>query len=275
MAESFLNIENDTVYVRHSDISGGRPTILFVHGLGDSALVYKDAFLHPLMDNFNLIAPDLIGYGRSSAAHSGDYSFDNFVNILWKVVEHFGIEELVVVGHSLGGDITVLFCRSDKKRVIKKYINVEGNLTELDLFLSGRVVKAAEENDFDEWFENKFMDQIVFEGWAKDPGPNRLYYASLRFCRPEAFLANARELVERNTNLTGQKYISEIGKMYCDLNLPKVYCYGTESLPGEVINYLDENNLASKIFNGAGHMIMTQQPHEFYSFLHGFVTDTL
>ncbi len=271
MSESYLNIGGDSVFVHHTTIRPARPTILLVHGLGDSGLAYKEAFGYRLADNYNLLVPDLIGYGRSSTSISGDYGFKRQTAMLWKVVEHFHTKELVVVGHSMGGDITTLLCASDTKNIVKKYVNVEGDITEHDLFISGRVVKAAETGDFETWFAEDFLEATVFEKWGQKLKSTRRYYASLQFCRPEAFLANCRELVARNTALTG-KIKSEIGKIYCSLKIPKVFCYGTRSLPSRVVDFLKENNISCRVFQDTAHLIMIERPDEFYSFLEEFLS---
>jgi len=270
VSESYLCIGGDYVFVRHSEIRPGLPTVLFVHGLGDSGLAFREAFDDRRFDRVNVIVPDLIGYGRSSASRTGDYSFSFQTEMLWKVIDAFRAGDLTVVGHSMGGDITTLLCASDEKGLIKKYVNVEGDVTELDLFLSGRVVKAADEGDFEEWFDEEFLNTLVYERWGKKLRSVRRYYASLQFCRPEAFLANSRELVRRNTTSSG-RFKSEMGMMYYSLAIPKVFCYGTRSLPKGVIEFLKENNLPSRVFEDAAHMLMIERPDEFYAFLYDFI----
>jgi len=82
-----------------------------------------------------------------------------------------------------------------------------------------------------------------------------------------------RELVARNTALNG-KIKSEIGRAYCSLNIPKVFCYGTRSLPSGVVDFLKENNLSCRVFQDTAHLIMTERPDEFYSFLEEFISGT-
>jgi len=270
--ESYLRIDGECVYVRHNTIRPGRLTILLVHGLGDSGLAFKEVFDCKWADDVNLLVPDLIGYGRSSASITGSYGFEFHTRILWKIIEHFRVDELVAVGHSMGGDVTTLLCASNKRDIIKKYVNVEGDITEHDLFISGRVVEAAKHGNFEKWFSEEFLDNIVYERWGKKLKSTRRYYASLQFCRPQAFLANSRELVSRNTALSG-KIKSEIGKIYCSLTIPKVFCYGTRSLPSGVVEFLKENNLASRVFEDTPHLIMIERTDEFYSFLYDFTRD--
>lgn len=270
MHETYLKLNDDWVYIRHNQVKGDRKTVLLVHGLGDCSMAFREAFSSPLSRRLNILAPDLIGYGRSSASATGEYGFQFQIETLWKIIERFGVDEVAIVGHSMGGDIATLMCDSDRRGILRAYVNVEGDITEHDLFISGRVVKAAEQGGFDKWFEEDFLDKVVFEKWGKQLKSSRRYYASLQFCRPEAFLANAREIVTRNTALTG-KMRSEIGKTYCSLALPKVFCYGDRSLPAAVVEFLKENGLAVRVFRDCVHHIMIEQPDEFYTFLGEFL----
>jgi pimeloyl-ACP methyl ester carboxylesterase len=70
MKEDYIELEDGWFSVRHSGLHQGLPTLLFIHGLGESGLCFNEAFDFPEMKAFNLIVPDMLGYGRSSA--SGD-----------------------------------------------------------------------------------------------------------------------------------------------------------------------------------------------------------
>ena len=79
-------------------------------------------------------------------------------------------------------------------------------------FISQEAVKAAEEGDFTHWFNDEFMTAQVLGNWGQKYPSCKRYHSSLRDCRPEAFLASARELFNNNTVLPG-KYKSETGRI--------------------------------------------------------------
>ena len=272
MRESYFKIDNEYMFISHNKIISDRTTLLFVHGLGDSGLTFEPMFTDNRFRDFNIVVPDLVGYGRSSQSlRTGGYSFSAHLDRLWRLIKSKGLYKLILVGHSMGGDITTLLCQSDNMSLVKKYVNIEGDVTQHDLFVSSKVAEAHARGNFNSWFSDVFLNDEVYEQYGtKQSG--RDYYASVRFCRKAALIENAKELVKRNTALPG-KYKSEIGKIYCDLDVPKVYCYGTESLSKESLNFLKENNQVAKEFPGTGHSPMTDKLDEFYDFLYEYITE--
>ena len=272
MNEAYLRIDDKLMYCRHNGIDPKRTSLLFVHGLGDSGLSFEDPFKYKKFNKFNIIVPDLIGYGRSSGAQrKKDYGYKAQVSYLQKLIEELDIKELIVVGHSMGGDLTTLMCVADKKGIIKKYISIEGDVTQYDLTISRASVKALDKDKFDSWYENDFKQKLVWEKLGRLRS-GRLYYASLALTRKEAFLENAKELVKRNTSLDG-KFKSEIGKKFLTIKIPKVFCYGTKSLARSSLRFLQENDVPLRAFEGAGHCPMTDCPDEFYEFAYEFILE--
>jgi pimeloyl-ACP methyl ester carboxylesterase len=257
-------------YIKHNKILPGKMTLLFLHGLGESGQCFQEVFEERRFDNCNIIVPDLIGYGKSSESANGNYSFKAHIEKLWKIIADLKVHDLIVIGHSMGGDIGTLLCASDKKDKIVKFVNIEGGITQNDLFISQEAVKAAEAANFTRWFHDELMTSKVLGDWGQKYPSCRRYYSSLHDCRPEAFLVNARELCERNTSLPG-KYKSETGRIYCSLSIPKVFCYGAESGSSGTIDFLEENELECQVFNEAFHWPMIDKSEEFYSFLYEFI----
>ncbi len=271
MFETIFKEGSEFNYIRHNEIIPDRTSLLFLHGLGESGQCFLEVFEDRRFDNCNIIVPDLIGYGKSSESVNGDYGFETYIGKLWKIIDYFKIPDLIVIGHSMGADIATFLCASDKDNKIVKFINIEGNITQYDLIISQEAVNAAEAGNFTHWFHDEFMTAKVLEDWGQKYPSCQRYYSSLRDCNPEAFLANARELCQRNTALPG-KYRSETGRIYCLLSMPKVFCYGTESISSGTVDFLKENELEYKAFDGAFHWLMIDKAREFYSFLFELVS---
>jgi pimeloyl-ACP methyl ester carboxylesterase len=270
LMDSFLSIFKNQIFVRKNRLHQGRKTLFFIHGLGESGLCFKEVFEYDKFDAFNIVIPDMTGYGKSSSSNSKDYSFKAQMRTLWEIMRRLGLSNITLIGHSLGGVMGTLTCSGDRNALIEKFVNIEGNLTQHELFISGQAVQAEERGEFHSWFSEIFLNSLVYKEWGRKHDSCKRYFASLNFCDKDAFLENARELCNLSRTVHGQ-YQNEIGNLYCSLSIPKMYCYGTESANPHTIQFLKENNLDYLVFENAFHWLMIDQKEEFYDFLYHFV----
>ena len=268
--ERILQIEDGWLFVRHTELQRSGSVLLFVHGLGESGLCFREAFESRDMEEYSLVVPDMMGYGRSSGNAGGDFSMESQIRRLWRLVDLLHLGSFYVVGHSLGGDIGTFMASSDTRHRIKGLVNIEGDLTPHDIFFSNRVVSAAEAGRFTEWFEKDFKEEIVLKGWGSQWPSCRRYYASLQFARPEAFLANAKEIYEKTQALPGRRECLT-GSTYAALKMPKVFCWGSESLARGTQEFLESASLHHRKFEPAFHWPMIDQAESFYAFLFEFI----
>jgi len=82
----------------------GRPMCLLIHGHGDGGYVWDEiaAVLAPL---YSVVVPDLRGHGESGWDRAGRYSVAEHVADVMHIIRTLGREPLVLLGHSLGGEI--------------------------------------------------------------------------------------------------------------------------------------------------------------------------
>jgi pimeloyl-ACP methyl ester carboxylesterase len=269
---TILNIEGDSVSVRHSSLCPGRrPTVLLLHGLGDSCLAFDEAFSSNEYLDFDLVAPDLPGHGCSLPVRDGLYTLEALASRLVALIEAMDLRRLTVVGHSLGGDIATVLASRDHSGRIDSIVNVEGTLTPADLFICNRAAEAAAGgfSAFETWFRERFCKETVFEGWARLGEAGRRYYASLRFCDHAAFLACAAELYSRNRE-ADTRGLSGIGALYATLQMQKRFIFGSRSLPATSVRLIAELGIESYVLP-AGHWVMIDAAPEFYRLLRRFV----
>jgi pimeloyl-ACP methyl ester carboxylesterase len=94
-----LSVQNVNVHL--VDEGSGPPT-LFLHGNPDSADLWKGV-IGQLRKNFRCLAPDLPGFGRSSAPPDFDYSLQNMATFVDALLAAIGIREpLNLATHDLG-----------------------------------------------------------------------------------------------------------------------------------------------------------------------------
>ncbi|MGW0791223.1 amino acid adenylation domain-containing protein [Streptomyces sp. NPDC002911] len=88
----------------HYRVRGSGPTALvLIHGLGCDAS-YWDRQIPSFEGRFTVIALDLAGHGRSGNDRR-KWTIEAFAQDVAAVVEHAGVRDVVLIGHSLGGPV--------------------------------------------------------------------------------------------------------------------------------------------------------------------------
>ena len=99
--EKEIQYENKKIFYR--SIGTGKPVML-VHGFGEDGNVWDIQVGH-LKNQYNLIVPDLPGSGRSEMI--SDMSMEGMAEVLHSIIHEENINTCTVIGHSMGGYITL------------------------------------------------------------------------------------------------------------------------------------------------------------------------
>lgn len=91
----------------HRDGPRDAPALLLVHGIAGNRSTW-DAVLPALARDHDVIALDLPGHGASDPP-IGDYSTGAYACILRDLLEVLEVDRATIVGHSLGGGVTMQF----------------------------------------------------------------------------------------------------------------------------------------------------------------------
>ena len=109
--------------------------VLLIHGWGGSGRNWS-ATIERLSDRFDMLVPDLLGFGRSVPVQRGRDIFDQ-VDALEMLLAHLQISRAHVVGHSAGGAVALVLA-ARRPELVERLA-----LTSVGLFRS-----AAERNIF-------------------------------------------------------------------------------------------------------------------------------
>jgi pimeloyl-ACP methyl ester carboxylesterase len=82
--------------------------MLLIHGFGNDAHIWDD-FAPTVAEHYQVLALDLRGHGDSAWDPEGRYDYQNHTADVEAVTAALGIDRMVVVGHSLGGRVSMLF----------------------------------------------------------------------------------------------------------------------------------------------------------------------
>lgn len=99
----------------HFEVHGQGPPVLLVHGYPLSGRLW-DGIIPTLAKDFRLIVPDLRGHGRSDASDAA--TMDDYAEDLRAVLTAADESRpVVLVGMSMGGYVSLAFCRRYRERV--------------------------------------------------------------------------------------------------------------------------------------------------------------
>ena len=118
------------VEIAYADEGGGDYTLLFIHGLGGYHQVWKKN-MDELRKNNRCIALDLPGCGKSA---KGDYPFTIEFNaeVVSEFITSLRLKNVVLIGHSLGGQIAVSAALKNIPEVKKLVLLAPSGLVVLD-----------------------------------------------------------------------------------------------------------------------------------------------
>ena len=100
------------------------PPLFLVHGGRDQKRSW-DRVAARLSQSYRVFAHDLRGHGESDWVSDGDYGVMDHVFDLASFADHIGAERFTLIGHSLGGNITLRYAGLFPDR-IEKLVALEG-----------------------------------------------------------------------------------------------------------------------------------------------------
>ena len=116
-AGNFLTVADGTV-IHYKDWGSGQP-VVFSHGWPLQGDAWEDQMFFLASQGYRVIAHDRRGHGLSSQPWGGN-DMDHYADDLAALIEHLGLKNAVLVGHSTGGgEVTRYLARHGSARVAK------------------------------------------------------------------------------------------------------------------------------------------------------------
>lgn len=92
--------------VGYADFGGDGPALVLVHGLAGAHINWM-AVAPKLAETYRVLAPDLVGFGRTPLA-GREATVETNLDVLTRFVEEVAGGPALVVGHSMGGLLTLM-----------------------------------------------------------------------------------------------------------------------------------------------------------------------
>ena len=260
---------------------GEGPAIVLIHGITSSSRTWYEV-LEGLAEHHTVIAPDLLGHGRS-AKPRGDYSLGAYASGIRDLLAVLDVPSATVVGHSLGGGIAMQFAYQFPERMERLVLVDSGGLGEevslalraatLPLaeyvmpFLFGAVPRGAGR------FVGGALGKIGVRGSAQlrgiAEGLESLGSADAR----AAFVHTARSVIDPH----GQR-VDARDRLYLAAEIPSLVIWGEcdSIIPVEHGRGAAElmPNSRFEVFAGAGHFPFNDDPERFVGLLGDFIATT-
>lgn len=102
----------------YHDVGGGKP-VLLLHGSGPgvSASANWRHAIPALAETARVLALDLVGFGLTERPVDVRYSLRTWADHVWDFLDALGVDQVSVVGNSLGGRIAMQMAEDDQSRL--------------------------------------------------------------------------------------------------------------------------------------------------------------
>ncbi|MEP7228453.1 MAG: alpha/beta hydrolase, partial [Gemmatimonadales bacterium] len=169
--------------------SGGLPVVL-VHSLAGNSTHWSRQLAH-LRRTRRAVALDVRGHGRSERPSNGDYTIAGMAGDVAAVADTLGLDQFVLVGHSMGGGVALAYAGAHPDRVAGLFL--------VDPIGDGKQIPPAEAKAYLAGFESNY-DSTSRGYWTTVAGPDsgirKRLLADLEATPQEAVVQVLRDLMQ-------------------------------------------------------------------------------
>ena len=260
---------------------GEGPPILLIHGITSSSRTWKRV-MPRLAEDHTVIAPDLLGHGRS-AKPPGDYSLGAYASGIRDLLVALEIPRSTVVGHSLGGGIAMQFAYQFPERVGRLVLVDSGGIgREVSPILRAAALPGAE------FVLPVMFSPILHDGVLKlrsllgriglhpnadIEGVSEGFASLTEADARRAFLDTVRSVID-----VGGQRVSAEDRLYLAGDVPSMVIWGENdrlipvSHAHKAREMLPDSRL--EIFPDAGHFPFNDHPDRFVNLMRDFIATT-
>jgi pimeloyl-ACP methyl ester carboxylesterase len=251
---------------RYWEAGNGQPTIL-MHGAGwNSGCEHWALNIGPLSEQLRVLAIDCLNWGLGDVLDQ-EFSFAYLVDHVREFMDVLGLEQVNVVGHSMGGWITTLLCYESPHRV-RRAVNVAGGGTATRPLPQMVAFRVPEPDDIRAWYARMAAHgDVDVEGLAAAAIRKRDLPG-----HAEAFAKVMRHMTDP---LTRQRYNTLRRLPF--IRVPTLILWGQN----DQVNSLEEVGLPTArgipgaqliVYENTGHALPWEQPERFHQDVVAFLT---
>lgn len=111
------NVTVNGFRLHYLDVGAGEPVVVLLHAFPLQARMWRQQ-MDALGERARLVAPDLKGFGGSDAPDDPSaYSMEAYADDVAALLDHLGLDRVVIGGLSIGGYVAFAFLRRHRHRV--------------------------------------------------------------------------------------------------------------------------------------------------------------
>ena len=249
--------------ILHYEVFGhGKPVIL-LHGYQGSWGLWQET-MTKIGSNYRTYALDFWGFGESGDKRAS-YDVQEFVSLVDQFMEKLGIASAPLVGHSMGGTVSLMAAMEYPRRV-KAVVVIGSPIAGSSLFLFPKLFgyRIFAWLTFHNLWIYKAFYHLLGPYYSRDPNWPAIMDRDVSRTKLEAFFTSIGSLRKTDLRNTIGQITSPVMGMYGDHDIvvdPKQWKLLQISLP----------KVRIERFPHAGHFIMLDQPVEFRQVLRSFL----
>lgn len=101
------------------------PAVLLIHGWSSHRGIWQQT-VNALKDRYYCVSVDLMGFGGSDKPHNADYSIPEQARRVLAIADALGLDRFALVGHSMGGQVSLYIAANLAPERVTKLISVAG-----------------------------------------------------------------------------------------------------------------------------------------------------
>lgn len=243
-------LDSATIATMHLGSASTTP-LVFLHGLGDSSIItFRRIAQHPALADIPSLLLDLPGFGYSPAPTNDSISTEEQAWQVAAILDHLDIAHTAVVGHSMGGSISILLAHQ-RPDLVSRLIVAEPLLDPSQSELGKTIARRTEAHFVERGYE---MLKLATRRQA-----SRGEAAAQGFQEP---LSRANPtIMHRSATSLLQERIPSFRDLFQSLPIPKTLILGARTNL-DTAPFTHEGITVARIPD-AGHSMMSENPDAF------------
>jgi pimeloyl-ACP methyl ester carboxylesterase len=246
-----IAIAPDGVHVQYHVYGSGEPTLVFIHGWSCDSNYWREQ-VPVFKQRYQVVTVDLAGHGGTDGNRS-DWTIRNFGQDVTTALSAVASDQIILVGHSMGGPVAIEAARKLGKRVI--------GIIGVDTFNSvgapapNKAQVDALLKDFEADFigqTRKFVTEHLFQPDANRELANKVAY-DMSLSPPRVAIPSLRAVLEYDFTEPLKEIPVPIVAIDSDLGEPVNEARIRKVLP----------KFHATIITGVGHFLMMEDPARF------------